>query len=454
METSHEWARRQFGACQLGDWRRTQRAVKMAAAMHAAPGASIPQQMKSWKATKAAYRFLRDEAYQYPDLIQPHWEQTRQAAREHPLVLMVQDLTTLDYSPYELRIHGLGPIGNNRGQGLQMTTVLGILPQPRQVLGLAYQQPFFREFHPGQETRTQRAHRAKESDVWMQAVEAIGPSPAGVRWVHVGDRGADIYAFFEACRQQTCDFLVRICQNRRMLTPEGEVTYLKTFATQLPAVDEQLLDLPARPGEPARRVRLRLAFSPLRLSSGWMNAKRPPLPVWVIRVWEVDPPDWVAAPIEWFLLTSVPTESIAQAWERVEWYRCRWLVEDFHQCLKTGCQIEQRRLEEVNSLLRLLAILAPIAAELLRLREQARLDPERPAAAVLPADLLLVVADLSERSPQGMTLQAFWRAVAQQGGYLGRKRDGPPGWKSLWRGWLYIQTLLRGFRLASDSNRF
>lgn len=421
--------------------------------MRTAPGASIPQQMRSWKATKAAYRFLGDEAYQYLDLIRPHWEQTRQVARKQELVLMVQDLTTLDYTPYQQLIHGLGPIGDNRGQGLQMTTVLSVLPQPRQVLGIAYQQPFFREFHPHQETRTQRARRAKESDVWLQAVEAMGPSPAGVRWVHVGDRGADMYAFFDTCRQQACGFLVRICQNRRMLTLEGEVRYLKTFAAQLPAVDEQTLGLPARPGEPARQVRLRLAFSPLLLSSGWMNAKRPPVPVWVIRVWEVDPPDWVAEPIEWFLLTSVPTESIDQAWERVDWYRCRWLVEDFHQCLKTGCQIEQRRLEEANSLLRLLAILAPIAAEMLRLREQARLDPELPAAAVLPADLLLVVADLAERSPEAMTLQEFWRAVAQQGGYLGRKHDGPPGWKSLWRGWLDIQTLLRGFRLASDSGQ-
>jgi hypothetical protein len=451
VETSQEWASRQYGACQLGDHRRNQRAIKIAAAIHAAPSASIPQQMKSWKATKAAYRFFGDEAYQYADLLQPHWEQTRQVAGEHTLVLMVQDLTTLDYTAYP-HIQGMGLIGDNRGQGFQMTTVLALLPQPRQVLGMAYQQPFFRQPHPTGETRTQRAKRAKESDVWMQAVEAIGPAPEGVRWVHVGDRGADIYNFFDTCRQQTCDFLVRICQNRRMISPAGEITYLKTFASELPAVDEQSLSLSARPGQPQREVLLRLAYSPLLLSAGWMNAKRPPLPVWVMRVWEVDPPSGVEEPIEWFLLTSVPTESVAQAWERVGWYRCRWLVEDFHQCLKTGCQIEKHRLEEANSILRLLAMLAPMAVELLSLREQSRLEPEIPAASRLPADLVRVVAYLSERSPEGMTLQEFWRSVAQQGGYLGRKRDGPPGWKSLWRGWTSIQTLLRGYRLAADSD--
>ena len=327
--------------------------------MHAAPSASIPQQMKTWKATKAAYRFFSDEAYQYADLIQPHREQTRQEAGEHPVVLMVQDLTTLDYTPYEEHIQGLGPIGDNSRQGYQMTTVPAILPEPRQVLGIAYQQPFFRQPHPPDETRTQRARRPKESDVWRQAVEAIGPSPEGVRWVHVGDRGADIYNFFDACGHQRCDFPVRICQNRRMFTTAGEVSYLKTFARQLPAVDEQTLELPARHGEPARQARLRLAFSPLQLSAGWMSAKRPPMAAWVIRVWESDPPDGVAEPIEWILLTPVPSQTLAQAWERAAWYRCRWLVEDFHQCLKTGCQIEKRRLEEASSLLRLLAMLAP-----------------------------------------------------------------------------------------------
>lgn len=40
--------------------------------------------------------------------------------------------------------------------------------------------------------------------------------------------------------------------------------------------------------------------------------------------------------------------------------------------------------------------------------------------------------------------------IAQAGGFLGRKGDGEPGWKTLWKGWLYIQTLLEGIHLASQ----
>jgi hypothetical protein len=421
--------------------------------MRAAPDETLPQQMKSPKETKAAYRFLSDEAYQYEDLIRPHWEMTRAAAQQPKVVLMVQDLTQLDYTKYERIIQGLAPIGNNQGQGILMNSVLSIVPEPRQVLGIAYQEPFFRTPHPRHETRTQRANREKESDVWMHAVQAIGRCPEGVQWVHVGDSAGDIYAFFSACQQAQCQFLIRAKEDRRICDPQGEITYLLQFARKLPAVDEQVLHLPARHGQPARDVPVKLAFAPLTLLPNWLNRKSAQILTWVIRVWE-DQPAAGVEPIEWVLLSSVPTETLAQAWERVAWYRCRWLVEEFHQCLKTGCQIESRRLEEASSLLRLLGLLAPLAVQLLSIQEEARLHPDQPASQIFPGDLVELVAKLSDRSPQDLTVFTFWRLIAQQGGYLGRTRDGPPGWKSLWHGWIYIQTLLRGFRLASQRDLF
>ena len=72
------------------------------------------------------------------------------------------------------------------------------------------------------------------------------------------------------------------------------------------------------------------------------------------------------------------------------------------------------------------------------------------ALAELPRELVQVVAHLAEVPVETLTVQCFWRAVAQQGGYLGRRRDGPPGWKTLWKGWLYIQTLLEGIHLAQQ----
>jgi Transposase Tn5 dimerisation domain len=147
-------------------------------------------------------------------------------------------------------------------------------------------------------------------------------------------------------------------------------------------------------------------------------------------------------------LTSVPTTTPEHAWERVDWYQCRWLVEDYHQCLKSGCRIEERQLQTVDGLMRLLGLLSPLAVRLLQVRALAREDPERSAQEVIEPLMLAVLAQRTGQSPATMTLGTFWTEVARLGGYLARRHDGPPGWRTIWKGWLLLQTLLEGAHLA------
>jgi hypothetical protein len=77
----------------------------------------------------------------------------------------------------------------------------------------------------------------------------------------------------------------------------------------------------------------------------------------------------------------MPTTTLEQAWERVDWYRQRWLVEDDHHCLTRGCRIEERQVQSVDSLMRRLWWLSPLAVRWLQIRAAARAEPERPAQA-------------------------------------------------------------------------
>jgi hypothetical protein len=256
---------------------------------------------------------------------------------------------------------------------------------------------------------------------------AVGPPPADNTWVHVGDRYRDIVAVLETCQQQRCDFLVRVAQDRRIEVEPGQVVSVLTPMRGLPGADARDLALPARPTQPARTAQVMISFQAATLHPPAHSRRKPPLPVWLIRVWEPNPPPGVNEPLEWILLTSVSTETVAAAWERTAWYRCRWLAEDYHQCLKTGCRLEQRQLQSDAALVRLLGFLALPAVHLLQLRELARLAPARLARAVRPPDLVRVVAHLANMPVNDLTLDRFWRTVAQRGGYQGRKSDGPPG---------------------------
>jgi hypothetical protein len=443
------WAQQQYGEVAIGDKRRTDRLVRTAAGMMRRPNAFLPSQMGSWDALKGAYRLLGQEDVTYAALMAPHWQQTREAAGQEPLVLMVQDTTEVDHTHHP-SIAGLGPIGNGKGRGYLLQTVLAVIPQPRQVLGIAQQEPFLRQPAPAKETRAQRRERPRESQVWSRAAAAVGQPAPGARWVHVGDAYSDIFEFLAACGQQGADFLVRAAYNRTVKTvPDDAKTHLFDFARGLPAQAERVLDLPARDGKPARQARVTLSFGSVNLQAPQLGPRQTPIAAWVVRVWEPTPPAEVDEPLEWVLITSVPADTAEQAWERSDWYSCRWLVEDYHKCLKTGCRVEQRRLDDGAGLFRLLGLLAPIAVHLLQLRELARLEPARLAGDVLPAELVELVALLAGLAPEALTVRQFWREVARHGGYLGRRRDGPPGWQTLWQGWLHIQTLREGVHLAA-----
>jgi hypothetical protein len=444
------WAHKTFGQVNLGDIRRTSRTVKAAARLAENPAASLPAQMQTWKDVIAVYRLLDEPDVTFEALMQPHWQQTREQIETSPVVLLVQDGTELDLSSHQ-KMTGLGPIGKGTTSGLLLQTVLAVRPVSREVLGCAMQEVFVRQPIPAGETRSKRRQRAeRETDVWMRLVSRLSRFPAETLVVHVGDRGADFFGFFEACQSTQTHFLVRIARTRRLAPEEADQQYLMEHIRAWQPSDSRPFQVPASHGRTARMTTVQLAFGPVTILPPRLEKRYGPnpLPLWAIRVWEEQSPEG-EEPLEWLLLTSVPTETLEQAWQRVGWYECRWVVEDYHQCLKTGCRIEERLMHTAERLIRLLGLLSPVAVRLLQLRDLARSEPEQLACERIEADLLTVVAAQAKLDPSSMTVEVFWKEVARLGGYLTRRRDGPPGWKTLWTGWLRVQTLLEGFHLAS-----
>jgi hypothetical protein len=181
---------------------------------------------------------------------------------------------------------------------------------------------------PQGEQRYQRRKREeRETDVWIRQVQAIGTPEPGSMWVHVGDRGADMFPFFQACQATQTHFLVRAGKSRRVQKSEDEISYSLTQARLWPSQASRPFEVPARHGHPGRSTQLQLSFGQLTLlpPRHEPRASKEPLTVWVIRVWEEQAPEG-EEPLEWLLMTSVPTSTLEQAWERVDWYQCRRLV--------------------------------------------------------------------------------------------------------------------------------
>ena len=54
-----------------------------------------------------------------------------------------------------------------------------------------------------------------------------------------------------------------------------------------------------------------------------------------------------------------------------------------------------------------------------------------------------VVALLAEVESAELTPERFLKAIAKQGGFIGRRSDGHPGWKVIWRGFHDISLMIR-----------
>src|SRR5260370_31136098 len=120
--------------------------------------------------------------------MQPHWEQAREGMRQHALGLTLHDTDEVDFSS-DPSLVGMGQIGNEGGKDFLQHSSLAVLPQSREVLGLAYQQLKVREPAPAGESTHQRKRRPRESDLWTEGIRASGRPPENCCWVDVCGRG-------------------------------------------------------------------------------------------------------------------------------------------------------------------------------------------------------------------------------------------------------------------------
>jgi hypothetical protein len=175
---------------------------------------------------------------------------------------------------------------------------------------------------PAGETRSKRRQRTqRETDVWMRLVTRLGSFPTETTIVHVGDRGADMFPFFQACQATQTHCLVRALENRRLQQEEGPQTYLLDEVRAWPAQASRPLQIPGSHGRTARSTMVQLAFGTLTMLTPGFEKRfsKEPLGVWAIRVWEEQTPTR-EEPVEWILLTSVSTMTLDQG------CRARWVV--------------------------------------------------------------------------------------------------------------------------------
>lgn len=444
------WVLRELGLARFGDARLTARALRLASDFAAHPDLSMASVYEGdWAGLRAGYRFFDNPKVTPGAILASHQAATWERCADENLVLIAQDTTYFNFTSHPATT-GLGSIGPGSEQGFLLHSALAVTTSGVP-LGLVGQIAWARD--PKTRGKSKQRHalpiEEKESYRWLQIQDQVAHSvPSGTQTVLMGDRESDIYDLFIAPRQPGQNLLVRAAWDRKLEDPPEQ--HLWEAAQAAPVVGTMTITVPRKAGQRAREATLALQTTVVQMARPTRRPVSTPTapPMTVVLARELAPPDGVK-PIEWLLLTTWPVVTADDAARMVTWYSYRWRIERLHFTLKTGgSHVEDLQLESRERLERAITLYSIVAWRLLWMTYQVRVDPDQSPTVAFSADEIVALERLAATQKparpvgQPLTLRDAIRAMAKLGGFLGRKSDGEPGVKTLWRGYRQLQLLV------------
>jgi len=434
-----DWVEEEFEFAILPNLSRKKRLLSLTRSFYGQPTESIPGACGGVQAkaeVKGAYRFFGDERIQMEALLESHYKKTVQRAEEYPVVLAVQDSSSLNYKTHTTT-KGLGSLSTEKGdQGIMLHDTLALTPDGLP-LGLLDIQVWSRDpkEHGKTKDRKDKCIEEKESYKWLKsfkAVEKLTEQSKSTRWVSVGDREADVYELFELAKVSRTHLLIRSIQNRKT----REEVNLWDLLEQEATLGEMIVQVPKSDKRKAREAVLEIRSKRVDIVKPKSREGEGDVELWALLVSERNAPSG-EDPLCWKLLTTLKVSNFEQAREKVEWYAARWGVEVYHRTLKSGCKVEDRQLGDVEKIKRCLAIDLVVAWRIYYLTMQGRKTPDVSCEAYLEeAEWKTLAYYKNNRPDKEVKPPTLWEAIlliAALGGFTGGKGR-VPGAQVLWRG--------------------
>ena len=450
----NEWVRQELEKTQLGDVRRTNRFMKIVSNLSDKPTSSVPQASGTWAETKATYDFWDSPYIKPAQLRKGHVDATLSRIKNHQVILAIQDTTELNYTTHKA-VKGVGYLDNKYAHGLKVHSTLAATTEGLP-LGIIDQYVWAREpkYLGKAAQRSQKSTKEKESQRWLDALKnTLSIIPDSQQVVTIADREADFYDLFTCANREGADFLIRATQNRCL---ESSSNHLKEEMELVEPQVTMTVELKRNPTRTSREATLTIRYKTLTIQPPQnrpQQEKLSPIQLQVILVRESDPPSESEA-IEWWLVTNLPITCIEDVTTYVKWYSYRWLIERYHYVLKSGCGIEKLQLETASRLEMALATYSIVAWRLLYITYLARSETNVSCEIMLsPPEWQALYATIHHKSyphsyPPTLGEVVGW--IAKLGGFLGRKHDGFPGVKTLWRGLRRLDDIMMGWLLFNQ----
>lgn len=392
------------------------------------------------------------------DRIIESWSEGTVAAAEGRHVLAIQDTSEINFTTTAKRRRGLGETAKGNARGLLLHPMLAVDADNGTCLGLLNGQIWTRK---GRRTVSHdlRDLSDKESQRWIATAMAAKPLLARAAMVTaLGDRESDIFALYASAAEERFHVIARSMHDRKLADGSG----LYAASEAMAVVDQRAIVLPARTQRAERVVPLELRFGAVNLArpqNKFLRHLPESLPLILVDVREVDPQAGTE-PLHWRLLTTHPVVNAEEAWRIVEWYKRRWLIEQFFRVLKTqGFRLEDSQIGTAGRLLKLVAVAAKAAVitiQLLQARDGRGQQPiylafnvnEVAALTALNQDIEAKSKRLRNPHPSDSLAWAAW-IIGRLGGWDGYPSSKPPGPITMKHGLEYFHAVAVGWSLRN-----
>ena len=372
----------------LGDTRLERRLQSIVSQLEKKPSESFPSIFSEEAALEGFYRFLRNPSVRWERLLEGHFEQSCSRVASKEEVIMIHDTSLMQF--HRERDTDLGLIsGSRKGESREvgfpahfsMAVSADVSPEP---LGLIHLAPL-RRLKLSKTRRRQRNRRTKdeqksESSKWINAVrECRRKLGESARIVHVMDREADFYALMANLVRARERFVIRISHTTRLVDFADERSTVAQAISDREVICRREVWINQRrkarglrttkrnPPRRSREAALSITATSVEvMRSDCASAKTYPQKIRlnVVHVFESNPPEG-EPPVDWKLYTTESVETETQILKIVDIYRSRWLIEEYFKALKTGCSFEERQLESFKTAMTALALLLPVAWQML-----------------------------------------------------------------------------------------
>ena len=402
-------------------------------------------------------RFLRNDKVTTAGVIES-WSEGMAGAAEGRHVLAIQDTSEINFATTAERRRGLGEIGKGNGRGVLLHPMLAVDAEDGTCLGLVSGEVWTRSARRSV-PHDRRDLSDKESQRWTATANAAKPGLAGAAMVtFIGDRESDMFAAWACVPEERCHVIARAMHDRKLADGRG----LYAAGERMAVVDEASIVLPARGQRAERLAHLELRFGAVTLArpqTKFLRHLPESVPLTLVDVREPRPQAGTE-PLHWRLLTTHAVASVQDAWRIVEWYKRRWLIEQFFRVLKTqGLKLEDSQIATADRLLKLVAIAAKAAVitiQLLQARDGRGRQPAQlafnasqiAALAALNHDLEAKSRTLKNPHPHDSLAWAAW-IIGRLGGWDGYPSSKPPGPITFKHGLEYFSAIAVGWSLKN-----